>query len=159
MNSYIEVRAPYIQSVDVKNFIIIKIIFKRQDLHFVCYVNHKGLRNNHLLHEDCIFSSKRKKRYFKHDTIAIALDEYNVFCCCLKQKKTYLICPCPCDTVQWNYSDERQWLSAGYAWHSRPRTTTLSSNLRNGGDESGWAPLISSPEGPRCTLTSKLPRE
>ena len=33
--------------------------------------------------------------------------------------------------------DERQWLSAGYAWHSRPRTTTLSSNLRNGGDESG----------------------
>ena len=34
-------------------------------------------------------------------------------------------------------SDERQWLSAGYAWHSRPRTTTLSSNLRNGGDESG----------------------
>ena len=103
MISYIEVRAPYIQSVDVKNFIIIKIIFQRQDLHFVCYVNHKGLRNNHLLHEDCIFSSKRKKRYFKHDTIAIALDEYNVFCCCLKQKKTYLICPCPCDTVQWNY--------------------------------------------------------
>ena len=46
--------------------------------------------------------------------------------------------------------DERQWLSAGYAWHSRPRTTTLSSNLRNGGDESGWAPLISSPEGPRA---------
>ena len=43
--------------------------------------------------------------------------------------------------------DERQWLSAGYAWHSRPRTTTLSSNLRNGGDESGWAPLISIPEG------------
>ena len=34
-------------------------------------------------------------------------------------------------------NDERQWLSAGYAWHSRPRTTTLSSNLRNGGDESG----------------------
>ena len=61
MNSYIEVRAPYIQSVDVKNFIIIKIIFQRQDLHFVCYVNHKGLRNNHLLHEDGIFSSKRKK--------------------------------------------------------------------------------------------------
>ena len=44
--------------------------------------------------------------------------------------------------VQWKQSmkrcyDERQWLSAGYAWHSRPRTTTLSSNLRNGGDESG----------------------
>ena len=36
-----------------------------------------------------------------------------------------------------NCCDERQWLSAGYAWHSRPRTTTLSSNLRNGGDESG----------------------
>ena len=37
----------------------------------------------------------------------------------------------------WPGGDERQWLSAGYAWHSRPRTTTLSSNLRNGGDESG----------------------
>ena len=48
-------------------------------------------------------------------------------------------------------TDERQWLSAGYAWHSRPRPTTSSSNLRNGGDESGWAPLISSPEGPRST--------
>ena len=43
--------------------------------------------------------------------------------------------------------DERQRLSAGYAWHSRPRTTSLSSNLTNGGDESGWAPLISIPEG------------
>ena len=61
MISYIEVRAPYIQSSYVKNFTIIKIIFQRQDLHFDCYVNHKGLRNNHLLHEDCIFSSKRKK--------------------------------------------------------------------------------------------------
>ena len=36
-----------------------------------------------------------------------------------------------------NADDERQWLSAGYAWHSRPRPTTSSSNLRNGGDESG----------------------
>ena len=35
------------------------------------------------------------------------------------------------------FTDERQWLSAGYAWHSRPRPTTSSSNLRNGGDESG----------------------
>ena len=60
MISYIEV-APYKQSADVKNSITIKIIFWRQDLHFDCYVNHKGLRNNHLLHEDCIFSSKRKK--------------------------------------------------------------------------------------------------
>ena len=76
-----------------------------------------------------------------------------------RSKDTHLYPPLHCTNVWGITSDERQWLSAGYAWHSRPRTTTLSSNLRNGGDESGWAPLISSPEGPRCTLTSKLPRE
>ena len=56
-------------------------------------------------------------------------------------------------------SDERQWLSAGYAWHSRPRTTTLSSNLRNAGamsqDERRLFPVRRDLEH----LTSKLPRE
>ena len=55
--------------------------------------------------------------------------------------------------------DERQWLSAGYAWHSRPRTTTLSSNLRNAGamsqDERRLFPVRRDLEH----LTSKLPRE
>ena len=40
--------------------------------------------------------------------------------------------------------------------HRRPRTTTSSSNLRNGGDESGWAPVISSPEG-RGALDEQTP--
>ena len=57
------------------------------------------------------------------------------------------------------HTDERQWLSAGYAWHSRPRTTTLSSNLRNAGamsqDERRLFPVRRDLEH----LTSKLPRE